>query len=300
MTVYDPVRHRVLIHGGVGRNTQEMFGDMWELRLETDPVWVRLTPQGEDPAARFRHTALFDGARNRVLVLGGLRAIGHGPVEFVNDVWEVSLEDSPRWTRLQPAGDSPGDISTRAILDTRRDRVLLFGYNLELERNELWELALSPALQWRRLEVEGEGPITRFDPVLAIDPYRDRLIVYMTGIGQAYEVTWHEAPAVTGPAVANDAVARAPTAARASPAGDVLRFHATHRAGAVEAEIRVPSSGELSVEIFDVAGRRVASRSLAAAGPGMVRWRSGGLAAGVYIVRLRQGQATRFHRVLVL
>ena len=298
MTVFDPTRNRVLVHGGLGQYNDSDFGDMWELRLDGLPVWTRLAPVGDVPAKRFDHQAVFDAARGRILVLGGGYAVG-SDWQFGPDVWEVSLDESPVWTRLQPEGPAPDifDPDTQVILDTRRDRVLVFGYDFRAQWNELWELTLAPTLRWRRLEMDGDTPASRNGPALAIDPSRDRLSVYMARTGQAYQAEWSDPATMKGPRPASvPAMAAARGGAGVSGA---LRLERPSVPGVLAAEIRPPAAGEVSFEVFDIGGRRVAHQSLTV-GAGSVRWRTSGLAPGVYLVRLRQGQAISIGRAAVL
>jgi hypothetical protein len=62
-------------------------------------------------------------------------------------------------------------------------------------------------------------------------------------------------------------------------------------------------SGNASLELFDVAGRRLTSRDLGSLGTGRHAVELGiasRLAPGIYLVRLRQGSAIRVSRVAVL
>ena len=86
-----------------------------------DGVWESVV--GIPPAARQSHSAIFDPARNQMVIFGGDRADG-----INNEVWELSLTDPPVWYALQPAGTPPSPRSSHsAIYDPVRSRMLVFG-----------------------------------------------------------------------------------------------------------------------------------------------------------------------------
>jgi hypothetical protein len=75
------------------------------------------------------------------------------------------------------------------------------------------------------------------------------------------------------------------------------------RGGALSVSLSIPSADETSLELLDIAGRRVAQSDVASLGPGrhtveLVAARR--LACGIYFVRLRQGDRVRSTRVAVL
>jgi len=75
------------------------------------------------------------------------------------------------------------------------------------------------------------------------------------------------------------------------------------RTGAMIVRFTLPRNAAASLEIFDVAGRRLVSREVGSLGPGhhavdvSASWCPG---AGVYFVRLLQGQSGRARRIVVL
>lgn len=74
--VYDPVRRRMLIFGGVHREfyfaySADEMNDLWALDLSGTPVWTQLAPGGKLPLERFAHSAIYDPVRDNVVVVGG-------------------------------------------------------------------------------------------------------------------------------------------------------------------------------------------------------------------------------------
>jgi len=78
-TVYDATNNRALVFGGSAWNNttqaSTVFGDLWQLSsangLGGTPVWTQLAQSGALPGPRFYHTAAFDTANQRMIVLGG-------------------------------------------------------------------------------------------------------------------------------------------------------------------------------------------------------------------------------------
>jgi len=88
---YDPVNNRMLIFGGDhwdnAAQDQVRLGDLWQLSnangMGGTPAWTPLTPSGTPPGTRYYHTAAFDAANQRMILMGGV-----GPDEQLsNRVW---------------------------------------------------------------------------------------------------------------------------------------------------------------------------------------------------------------------
>ena len=70
----------MLVFGG---NTGALQNDVWALSLAGTPEWTQLIPSGTLPIARAWHTAIYDSARDRMLVFGGSDYWS----SYRNDVW---------------------------------------------------------------------------------------------------------------------------------------------------------------------------------------------------------------------
>jgi hypothetical protein len=174
--VYDPLRDRMLVFGGVD-SSNRYLDDVWALPLAGTPTWYRLNPTGARPAARYGAVVIYDPVRDRLLVFGGRVASAPGNL---NDVWALSLSGAPAWTALAPTGTPPaGRYSSTGIYDPVRERVVVFGgATLSGSVNDVWALSLSGVPAWTALAPTGTPPVARFDHNAIYDPVRDRMVVF--------------------------------------------------------------------------------------------------------------------------
>src|SRR5262249_57206975 len=98
--VLDAPGRRMIAWGGRVPNDE-----VWALRLDGPPTWSRIRPAGTPPPRDFGGSAIFDPRRRRMLVFGG--GLGESGFPFYNDVWALTLDATPRWDRLEPAGTRP-------------------------------------------------------------------------------------------------------------------------------------------------------------------------------------------------
>jgi Galactose oxidase, central domain/FlgD Ig-like domain/Kelch motif len=173
--IYDPVGQRMIVFGGWNGGGVN-FGGVPQLSLSGSPAWSTIAATGVPPTPRHGHTAVYDAARNRMIVFGGIS----GATVF-NDAWALSLGATPTWTLLTPTGTPPaGRFWHTAIYDAPRDRMIvgrgatIGGANFD----DLWELTLSGTPTWNPIAATGVPPISRQRQSAVYDPYRDRMIVF--------------------------------------------------------------------------------------------------------------------------
>lgn len=151
--IYDEARNRFILFGGGPYGL--FYNDSWELVLEPSPAWRRLTPAGAAPAARSYHTAIYDAARDRMLIFGGLSNSGK-----YNDVWQLSLSGNMEWSQLQIEGSSPdpsGNASA-VYLPTVDAMFLDDGEDDENHALGQWVLFLSGTPSWKAVSLSGPIP----------------------------------------------------------------------------------------------------------------------------------------------
>ena len=173
--IYDPRRDRVLLFGGTilyrrSDDSGQSQEDLWELSLGDSLRWRQLTPVGS-PGSRYEHAAVYDYARDRMIVFQGeqSRPCSYYCSGDLDDAWALSLAgDSLTWNRLGPNAPVRGDL----VLDPGRDRLLVWPGD-----QAVWTLPLADTTAWRPLTVDGGLPTARQLSGFVFDPTRDRLYV---------------------------------------------------------------------------------------------------------------------------
>lgn len=170
-SVYVPGSRTLYVFGGY---TGTFPVDLWSLDLSGAPIWEEVFPTG-NPGGRAGHSLVYDSFRNRVLLFGGFGSGG-----FRNDVWELKLTGTPRWSLIPAAGTPPIPRAWHAaIYDPIRDRMVVHGGNDGSSTiDDPWELSLSGTPTWAPL---CSGPATtafRQKHSTVYDLALDRMIVY--------------------------------------------------------------------------------------------------------------------------
>jgi hypothetical protein len=138
-------------------------------------VWTQLYPAGTLPTARYNHSAIYDPVGRRMVVFGG----NDGSAR--DDVWSLSLENSPTWSAMTVQGNSPpprGEHS--AIYDPIRRRMIIYGGTDGANGflGDVWALSLAGPPAWAPLTPAGPTPTPRINHTAIYDPLRDRMIVF--------------------------------------------------------------------------------------------------------------------------
>ena len=169
--VYDPVGDRLVIFGGTEGATRH--DDVWMLSLSATPAWSQPPVFSLRPSARSGHTAVYDPVRQRMIVFGG----NDGSLR--NDVWALSLSGTLEWKSIEPSGTPPSARQNHtAIYDPSGDRMLVFGGNDGVQRNDVWALTLSASPTWTLLTAAGAPPSAREGASAIYDLPRERMLVF--------------------------------------------------------------------------------------------------------------------------
>ena len=191
--VYDPVNRRMVVFGGstvaVGITASD---EVWSLSLSVEGLetWSQLSP-ATGPNARLGHGAVYDGARQRMIVFGG----NTGLLGVLNDVWALSLATpgAETWTQITPLGTPPSARAFMAMVyDQPRDRVVVFGgedagFLVPGRFSDVWALSLSGTVAWTELypddPLDALGGLLSFPPrsgaASVYDPLAQRMLVLM-------------------------------------------------------------------------------------------------------------------------
>jgi galactose oxidase-like protein len=188
--VYDVTNHRYLIFAGSWGDLHGgylLFNEIWTLSLGATPAWTQITVSGPQPGERHSPQWGYDPARNRILVFGGYgRHYPGQPYEYLNDVWELSLNGTPTWTELFPTGTAPaGRLAGTAVYDIYRQRFVGFGGTVGLPV-DTWSLDLSGDPTWAEVVTDNTSPPGSYNMTSIFDPVRDRMITFGGSTGSGY------------------------------------------------------------------------------------------------------------------
>lgn len=174
--VLDPMRHRMVVFGGTDGQYRN---DCSVIELGGPVSWRPLVTQGPAPPPRRMARAVWDAARDRLIVHGGYAGA------VLGDLWALDFAMSPpAWTPLSPAGPRP---SARAghglVLDSNSDRLVLFGgfdpaSSTSFRRNDVWVLPLGGPLSWQEVTPAVPGPSPRSSFGFAYHAPADRLVIH--------------------------------------------------------------------------------------------------------------------------
>ena len=148
--VYQKSTGKILLFGGSTStgslgdwsNMSASLKDVWEY----DPTahgWTDRTPSA-GPSARHDFGLVWDGARNRAILFGGLQisSAGAAPVPK-QDIWEWDPSGSGTWTDRTAEGLKPSPRYAHSMAyDGYRKKIVLFGgWNIDTSRarNDLWD-----------------------------------------------------------------------------------------------------------------------------------------------------------------
>jgi hypothetical protein len=170
-SVYDPVRDRMIVFGGTNDTT--LFADVWSLSLSGPPVWSQIVPAGGGPTARYRHSAIYDPVRDRMIVFGG-----RGSASDFNDTWAIDLGAEPAWSEIQPQAPLPKTRGSHsAVYDPAGDRMVVYGGEGGT-RNDVWSLNLSGSPAWSLVTPAGTRPAGHSSHSAILDAPRNRIVVF--------------------------------------------------------------------------------------------------------------------------
>ena len=335
-SVYDPVRDRMITFGGsTSDGYYGVHNDVWALELHgAQPAWHRIVPQGPLPIPRRTLTSIYDPLRDRMVIFGGWDSQGETQSSFLNDVWALSLSGNPQWTPLAPTGGPPvGRVAAAAVYDPVADRMVVFGgWNGSVMLGDTWFLgwggsgqsasmtsstdadpgearvqwdvqnATSPyAAVYRReqgtpwtslatVEADASGVVTFVDGTVSPGGrYGYLLVVPSQRGGEFGGETWVDVPAT----IEVDPPALSFALDRVLPNPVVDRFAVT---------LSLPDAAPTRLDVFDLAGRRIATRDVGSLGSGrhvIEMGRAGDYRPGIYFLRLSRSDRSLTGRVVI-
>lgn len=160
----------MLIFGGDGPVT---LNDTWALTLGPEPAWTEIVTDGLLPSPRSWHSAVFDSARDRMVVFGGFRF----PGPSTDEAWALSFgPGEPEWLPIAAEGSPGGHFNHTAIYDPSGDRMVIFAGCCY--RNDPWMLTFRERPSWSLVQTTGALPTPRYQHSAVYDPIGDRMVVF--------------------------------------------------------------------------------------------------------------------------
>ncbi len=165
VAVYDPVRDRMVVHGGEP-------GDTWALSLSGTPTWTQISAPGGPPVMT-RPAGFYDPVRDRFVVSGG----------SPGGIYALSFSPVPAWSQLSPDGLAPPNRNGHiAFYDVQRDRMILSGGVINYCQHNRQDMGI---LQWGDPSGVGEAVGQRNSLVhaLSANPFRSFVDFTLDAIG---------------------------------------------------------------------------------------------------------------------
>jgi hypothetical protein len=191
--VYDEVTNRMIVFGGATCDPCGGKNDVWVLTnangLGGPAAWLELFPTGGPPTAHYANGAVFDSARNRLMISAGI-----APGGIANDAWVLSnasgldrgtgMPATPVWTQL-PNGPDARYFHAAAYVAASNRMVVFGGLGNSGYSNDVWVLdnangAGGGGSSWSPTTPSGTSPDPRsvFYHYQLYDPVSRRLLVF--------------------------------------------------------------------------------------------------------------------------
>jgi hypothetical protein len=302
---YDPIRDRLLVW--TGQRPGSTNGGLWSLALgESEPrVWEQV-PAEYDSLSRgldwLRWPVLVhDTKRDEAVLFGG----GHYDDGWssVNGATVLALAGEPVWRTVSPITYPPAMPTNRmraaGVYEPGGDRLLVFGgfsgsFIVHLEDDAV-AFDLDSHI-WSPLRMPDDPHPGWVLATAVYDSRRDRTLVFQGDVMWAFEAgeqrghRWRPRAGRCDVVGLNAPVTLELVGARPNPAS-----------GDANVEFVLPDAMPATLELLDLAGRRIWSRDVGALGPGLHRVPiagARGFAPGVYFVRLSHGSDARTAKVV--
>ena len=184
--VYDLAQDRLVLFGGRDPSNCAL-GDTWSLLFGAIDTWAQHIGSGEVPDPRVT-TSIHDIASNRMTLFGGYTTPGRGCgiLTIFDDVWELQLGDSLKWSERTIDGNTPAArVSSVSAYDSVRHGMVIFGGTVDAftTLTDTWFLPLTTPGPWVEVSTGGIAPAnfgTGFWGAIH-DPIGDRMVVLNEG-----------------------------------------------------------------------------------------------------------------------
>jgi len=186
--VFDSASRRLIVFGGQARG---FFNDVWAFDI-AQGAWRQIGRDDAGPTRRYGHSAIYDGARNRMIISHGFTNSGR-----FDDTWAFDLAGNT-WRDLSPSGTRPlRRCLHHAVLDPQGQRMFLYGGCASgagpCPLGDLWSLDLTTN-RWTEHNAAARPP-AREHYGMAFDSVRNALLLFAGIGGSIFNDTWEFEPA---------------------------------------------------------------------------------------------------------
>ena len=169
--VFDSAARRLIVFGGQAAG---FFSDTWAYDIAKG-LWTQLSRSGEGPTNSYGHSAIYEAARNRMIISHGFTDKGR-----FDDTWAYDFK-AEKWQNITPAGERPlKRCLHHAVYDEKNSQMLLYGGCSSgfgpCPQDDLWSLDLNRA-RWNDL-TRSPRPSGRQWYGAAFDSARGRMVVF--------------------------------------------------------------------------------------------------------------------------
>lgn len=316
--IHDPTRDRVVLYGGAA--DAQSIGDAWGLSLD-DLRWELLTSGYQTPAFA-RHTAVYDADHDRMVAFGGFVVDYDLLMHYSGVTFNLEFSDGPRWTREHFGNIAGARIGHTATYDATRSRMCMFGgSHLLSHRNDTWLLDFSggPRQAWLLGATTAGQEVTlawqtRADAPSSVEVERSSIHESWRVVGRAVlgahdrfffrdhglKAGWPYRYRLRGAEGLLSGESSVTTSG--APSLQVLGAW-PNPAPASKLEIRfaLATADPVTVEILDLAGRRVLDERFTPHVAGVARLAPNiDVRAGIYVVRVTQSGRSAVGKICVL
>jgi hypothetical protein len=157
-------------------------------------VWEPIAVAAGGPVARGGATAIYHPGQHAMIIYGG-----QSPVDYLGDVWSLSLEAGGAWSQISPGGPRPiRRVLQSMVLSPADNQVVIFGGYYDSFLNDVSVMAFTPVPWWFPNPGHGTPPSARGGHAGVFDPVRNRMLV-IGGFGDAMmNDVWECAPPASG------------------------------------------------------------------------------------------------------
>lgn len=169
--VFDSARRRLIVFAG---QAGTFYNDVWALNIATG-AWGQLDGAGAAPLSRYGHGAIYDAARDRMVITHGFTTSGR-----FDDTWAFDFKTN-QWKDISPADRPLKRCLFHSAYDAAHSQMYIFGGCASgygpCPLDDLWAFDLANQT-WSQ---KSGGPPARQHYGLAFDSVRGRLVVFDGG-----------------------------------------------------------------------------------------------------------------------